>query len=77
MSKRCPLCKNGSMRFETDFEHKRDKYHIIYARCPLCGARTASYPSMVTAESAWDEGKVTSGDLYQASIFEPVEANNG
>lgn len=77
MTRRCPICKIGSMRLETDFSKKSDGYHVIYARCPVCGARTPSLPSMVKAQAAWEEGNVTSGDLYQPSIFEPMEALNG
>lgn len=76
MTRRCPICKTGSLRMETDFSNKSDSYHIIYAQCNLCGARTASFPSMAKAQVAWEEGKVTSGDLYQADLFEPVAPSN-
>lgn len=77
MSKICPICKDGTVRLETDWDNKADGYHRIYARCSACGARTASFPSMIEAKSAWEEEQVTDGDLYQTNIFELMEAKNG
>jgi hypothetical protein len=77
MSKRCPICKEGSMRLETDYKNKSDGYHIIYAYCPMCNARTSSYPSMNVAQQAWNDGKISRSNLYQANIFEPTEDQNG
>lgn len=70
MSKHCPVCKKGSMRLETDFDNKADGYHIIYAKCSLCGARTASLPTMVQAQNAWEQEQITNCEMYQTNIFE-------
>lgn len=67
--RKCPLCGSGSHRLETDWDHKKDGVHVVYAVCNSCHARTKSMPNMEEATAEWNVGKVTSNGVYQQDLF--------
>lgn len=70
---RCPVCHAGSMRINTDWDHKSDGYHRVYAICRNCGARTASFPTQREVQDAVNTGMVSKDDEYQMNMFEALE----
>ena len=66
---KCPCCGSTSCRLETDWHHKDDKVHVVYAVCNNCLARTKSMPNMDEAIAEWNSGQVSTNGCYQESLF--------
>lgn len=51
--KSCPFC-HGSGRLESEYSY-RERRHIVYVRCMVCGARGRTYTSIIEPEAdAWN-----------------------
>lgn len=68
--RKCPVCGSYSVRLETDWDHKGDKIHVVYAQCQNCHGRTRSMPTMQEAQDEWNSGTVTNNGYEQMNLFD-------